>query len=47
MTDSINLTATADTAFKSPIRQLTDTDFSEWLVGARALLRQEKLWQYS
>ncbi|KAF6222411.1 hypothetical protein HO133_001497 [Letharia lupina] len=33
--------------FKSPIRQLTDNNYSEWLIDIKALLRGKKLWNYT
>ena len=36
-----------DLSFKSPIRQLDDTNYSEWLVDVRAMLRKQKLWKYT
>lgn len=36
-----------DLSFKSPIRQLNKTNYSEWLVDVRALLRKQKLWKYT
>ncbi|KAF6239008.1 hypothetical protein HO173_002880 [Letharia columbiana] len=36
-----------DLSFKSPIRQLTETNYSEWLIDVRALLRKQKLWKYT
>ncbi|KAF6221652.1 hypothetical protein HO133_001620 [Letharia lupina] len=34
-------------SFKSPIRQLTDNNYSEWLIDVKALLRGKKLWNYT
>lgn len=34
-------------SFKSPIRQLTDNNYSEWLIDIKALLRDKKLWNYT
>ena len=34
-------------SFKSPIRQLTDDNYAEWLIDIKALLRGKKLWQYT
>ena len=36
-----------DLSFKSPIRQLDGTNYSEWLVDVRAMLRKQKLWKYT
>ena len=36
-----------DLPFKSPIRQLHDINYSEWLVDVRAMLRKQKLWKYT
>lgn len=36
-----------DLSFKSPIRQLNEDNYSEWLVDVRALLRKQKLWKYT
>ena len=36
-----------DLFFKSPIRQLNEDNYSEWLVDIRALLRKQKLWKYT
>ena len=36
-----------DLSFKSPIRQLNEANYSEWLVDVRALLRKQKLWKYT
>ena len=34
-------------SFKSPIRQLTDDNYPEWLIDIKALLRKQKLWKYT
>ena len=36
-----------DLSFKSPIRQLNEGNYSEWLVDIRALLRKQNLWKYT
>ncbi|CAD6588630.1 MAG: hypothetical protein ASARMPREDX12_003396 [Alectoria sarmentosa] len=36
-----------DLSFKSPISQLNEQKYSEWLVDVRALLRKQKLWKYT
>ncbi|KAF6219168.1 hypothetical protein HO133_004993 [Letharia lupina] len=39
--------AILDLSFKSPIRQLHEGNYSEWLMDIRALLRKQKLWKYT
>ncbi len=39
--------ASESSSFKSPIPQLTDDNYPEWLVDIKALLRKQKLWKYT
>ena len=34
-------------SFKSPIRQLAEHNYTEWLIDVRAYLRSKKLWEYT
>ena len=34
-------------SFKSPTRQLTDENSSEWLIDIKAHLRSKKLWEHT
>lgn len=37
----------SESSFKSPIRQLTDGNYPEWLIDIKAHLRKQKLWKYT
>ena len=34
-------------SFKSPIRQLAEDNYTEWLIDIKAYLRSKKLWEYT
>ena len=38
---------TESSTFKSPIPDLTDDNYPEWLIDIKALLRKLKLWEYT
>ena len=40
-------TESESSLFKSPIRQLVEDNYAEWLIDIRAYLRSKKLWEYT